>query len=39
MYMQLANLYAHNHPYNVINLDDLHQMDLARSDKMTMRVD
>ena len=38
MSMQLANLYAHHHPY-IINLDDLHQMDLARSDKTTMRVD
>ena len=35
MSMQLANLYAHHHPY-IINLDDLHQMDLARSDKTTM---
>ena len=35
MSMQLANLYAHHHPY-IINLDDLHQMDLARSDKRTM---
>ena len=38
MSMQLANLYAHHHPY-IINLDDLHQMDLARSDETTMRVD
>ena len=38
MSMQLANLYAHRHPY-IINLDNLHQMDLARSDKTTMRVD
>ena len=35
MSMELANLYAHHHPY-IINLDDLHQMDLARSDKTNM---